>query len=231
MSHSVSLPRTTVGPLAVVLHFLHGSLLTLGVVVALLLAITLVTGEKLALPGNLSGGLPGGQAEETAATAAGAADNDAGLDHSMQTVADFLARRYRVAQPAIEDIVRTAEKSSRAVGFDPLLVLAMIGIESRFNPYSESAFGAQGLMQIIGRFHTDKFAPTPDGQALLDPETNIRVGVQILHEYQRRTGSLELALKRYGGESEESGFGYAARVQAERSRLEQVVARAPRQRT
>lgn len=227
MSHSVSLPRTTVSPLEVILHFLHGSLLSLGIVVTLILAVALVTGEKLSLPGNLSGG----QAEETATTIASAAANDAGLDHSMQTVADFLARRYRVAQPAIEDIVRTAEKSSRAVGFDPLLVLAMIGIESRFNPYSESAFGAQGLMQVIGRFHTDKFAPTPDGQALLDPETNIRVGVQILHEYQRRTGSLDLALKRYGGESEESGFGYAARVQAERSRLEQVVARTPRQRT
>lgn len=147
------------------------------------------------------------------------------LAPNLAVVVDAIARRYRVAQPAVEDIVILAESAAKSTKLDPLLILAVIGVESRFNPYAASPFGAQGLMQVIGKFHTDKYQPTPDGLALLDPETNINVGTRILREYLNNTGDLNAALKRYGGETDDSGFGYAEKVHAEKERLQQLTQR------
>ena len=203
---------------------LHASLLVLGIAASVVLASTLTTGE---LPAPLRAVLVSPTAAEPAPEAALTSEASARveLNRRMQAVAHAIAKRYRIAQPASDDIVRIAERSATAAGVDPMLVLAMIAIESGFNPYAESTFGAQGLMQIITKFHTDKFEQTADGSALLDPETNIRVGVQILREYRRRTGNLADALKLYGGESDSSGVGYASKVLAEMERLEQSLAR------
>ena len=103
-----------------------------------------------------------------------------------------------------------------------MLVLAVIGVESGYNPYSESVYGAQGLMQVIGKYHPEKFTQTSNAQALLDPATNIRVGAEIIKEYQRRTGSLDAALQMYVGAADDGEFVYANKVLAERNRLEQA---------
>lgn len=232
MSYSIAAPASPAlpGRLAAVaeylVHFLHGSILSVGLAVSLLVGSALAVGE---LPGTLRPLLEAFAASPSPTPETGPADGqDAAkaLPHSLQAATDTIAKRYRVARPVVEDIAQLAEKSARAAGFDPLLILAMIGIESRFNPYAESVFGAQGLMQVIGRFHGDKFDATPDGLALIDPETNIRVGVQILREYLRRTGDLEAALKLYGGETDANGASYAEKVLAEKERLQQAVDRA-----
>lgn len=207
------------------LRTLHASLLGIGLVVSLTICASLLTGELPISARQFIESLVSDSDQDAAPTVVSPVAIENPLAGNLQAVADGIARRYRVARPAVEDIVRTAEITALGARLDPLLVLAVIGVESRFNPYSESPFGAQGLMQIIGRFHTDKFSPTPDGAALLDPETNIRVGVKILREYLQRTGDLDAALKLYGGESETSGFGYAERVFAERERLLQSTLR------
>lgn len=224
MSQATVLPIPSPRLAEAFMRGLHASLLVLGIAAALVLAAAVTTGE---LPAPLRDILVGPTAAESAPDAAvtSAAAARVELNRRMQTVADAIAKRYRIAQTASDDIVRIAERSATAAGVDPMLVLAMIAIESGFNPYAESTFGAQGLMQIITKFHTDKFEQTPDGSALLDPETNIRVGVQILREYRQRTGNLVGALKLYGGESDSSGVGYAGKVLAEQERLEQSLAR------
>jgi soluble lytic murein transglycosylase-like protein len=225
MSQTLVLPHPAQRLADFTFRALHASLLAVGVAVTLIAVTTLHTSELSAtlrqwMVATLFT-LEPADTEEGAATPPAAT----GLTGPLQIVAETIARRYRIAQPAVEDIVRMAETTARRARLDPLLVLAVIGVESRFNPYAESTFGAQGLMQIIGRFHTDKYAPTPDGFALLDPETNIRVGVLILQEYLRRTGDLDAALKLYGGETDSSGFGYADKVHAERERLQQALQR------
>ena len=50
-------------------------------------------------------------------------------------------------------MVGAAYRAAREVGLDPLLVLAVISVESRFNPIAESVMGAKGLMQIIPKYH------------------------------------------------------------------------------
>lgn len=213
MSQTLASPSPTLRLTDRFVRILHATLLGLGLTVACVALLVLLS-EKLAAP-----------AAAPVTTAQPAAEEQ--LSGHLQFVAEAIARRYRVAKPAVEDIVGMAADAAHAARLDPLLILAVIGVESGFNPYAESPFGAQGLMQIIGRFHTDKFQPTPDGLALLDPAVNITVGAKILREYLQATGDLNAALKRYGGESDTSGFGYASRVHAERQRLEQIVRRAP----
>jgi len=117
---------------------------------------------------------------------------------------------------------------SYAVGhglkLDPMLILAVISVESRFNPIAESTMGAKGLMQVIPRFHIEKFDPFGGEKVVFEPEANIMVGAKILKEYIRRTGDLADALQMYAGAaSEESENGYSAKVMTERDRLHYVL--------
>lgn len=147
------------------------------------------------------------------------------LQREQRLVSEFLARRYRVSEQALDGFVATAYGIGRELAVDPLLILSVAAVESRFNPLAESVFGAQGLMQIIPRFHAEKLRRDA---SLFDPDTNIRVGARILKEYLRRGGDLQTALELYGGVSEEGESQYANKVLSERSRLEQTVQRVRR---
>lgn len=85
--------------------------------------------------------------------------------------------------------------------------------------------GAQGLMQVMPRFHEDKLQEGEDRTAFLDPETNIRVGAQILKESISRAGSVMAGLQRYNGNPGDPSQSYANKVMAEKARLTQAVAR------
>jgi len=140
----------------------------------------------------------------------------------QEALGEDVARRFRVATDAAHELVGAAVLAGQAAGIDPLLVLAVIAIESRFNPIAESDYGARGLMQVVARFHPDK-VPAPNGErALLDPWTNILVGTRILREYLDLTGNLEAALQMYGGAPEDAERGYAKKVLAERERFRRV---------
>ena len=143
-------------------------------------------------------------------------------DAARRALANYLARRYRVAPEPLEELVQTAFAAGRLTGIDPLLVLAVISVESRFNPIAESDYGARGLMQVVPRFHLEKLALHGGEATVLEPMTNILVGTQILDEYIQRTGSLEAGLQLYGGAAEDPARGYSQRVLAEHQRLMQV---------
>jgi hypothetical protein len=144
-------------------------------------------------------------------------------DPRHKVLAGYLARRYRVAGDATVDLVGESYAVGRAVGLDPLLILAVISVESRFNPIAESDMGAKGLMQVIPRFHTEKLAVHGGQDAVLDPKTNILVGAQILKEYIRLAGGLEGGLQMYNGAADDPSQGYAQKVIAEKQRLEQAL--------
>ena len=143
----------------------------------------------------------------------------------QRALAEFLARRFRVAEEAVARFVVTAYSTGGELRVDPLLILAVIAVESRFNPVAESAFGAKGLMQVIPKFHMDKVEPLGGQDALLEPAANIQVGTQILREYLRRFGATETALQMYAGAFDDASSGYSNKVLAERARLEQMLVR------
>ena len=149
------------------------------------------------------------------------------LSPRMRAVLDHVTKRYRVAAETIGPILAAAQSTGQERGLDPLLIIAVIGIESGFNPFAESSFGAQGLMQIIPRYHQDK---VPDGAGehpFLDPVTNVRIGGHVLQEAIRMRGSLTAGLQQYAGATD-STEAYATKVLAEKQRLEQAASRAPR---
>jgi soluble lytic murein transglycosylase-like protein len=148
-----------------------------------------------------------------------------GTAAEQERVTKWLARRYRVAGDATNMLVSAAYLTAHEMKFDPLLILSVMAIESRFNPFAESPVGAQGLMQVMSKVHHEKFQKLGGVQSALNPVANIKVGAQILKEYVRRGGSVEAGLKMYvGAAAMETDLGYGAKVLAEYSRLKNVAA-------
>ncbi|RDK04421.1 lytic transglycosylase domain-containing protein [Paraburkholderia lacunae] len=137
-------------------------------------------------------------------------------------VSSYLARRYRVAQEPVSELVKAAFDTGREVGLDPLLLLSVMAIESGFNPYAESGVGAQGLMQVMSKVHSDKFQYFGGQSAALEPLANIKVGALVLKDCIARGGSLPGGLRLYVGSTSPDDGGYGAKVMAERGRLRDV---------
>jgi len=154
---------------------------------------------------------------------------DGASGQKYRVLANYLSRRYRVAPDATEQLVSAAYDAGQQVGLDPLLILAVMAVESRFNPIAESDMGAKGLMQVIPRHHLAKIAEHGGEDAVLDPTTNILLGARILKDYIRRTGSLEAGLQFYNGALADASSQYAQKVIAEKERLQQAVRRVERQ--
>jgi soluble lytic murein transglycosylase-like protein len=148
-----------------------------------------------------------------------------GTQKQQQWVTSWLSKRYRVAGDAANMLVSTAYLTAREIKLDPLLILAVMAIESGLNPFAESPVGAQGLMQVMSKIHHDKFQEMGGLQAALNPVANIRVGSLILKDYVTRGGSVEAGLKIYvGAAAFEHDDGYGSKVMAEYNRLKQVSA-------
>jgi len=141
-----------------------------------------------------------------------------------RALSTFVANRYRVSQQVAYDLVRVAHRAGNQFQLDPLLIIAVIAIESRFNPIAESVAGAKGLMQIIPKYHTEKLQEFGGEDAVYDPAANIQVGARILKEYMRMTGNLGSALQMYNGALSDPEDHYSNRVLNEKNRLQQVVA-------
>lgn len=141
---------------------------------------------------------------------------------AMAAALDQVAQRYRVSPEALLPVFETAQVAGRQWRVDPLLIVAVISIESRFNPFSHSSMGAQGLMQIIPRYHQDKLPKDAGNLVLFDPVTNVQIGTRILQEFIQRQGGLMEGLQYYAGATDDIEQTYANKVLAERNRLEQA---------
>ena len=145
-------------------------------------------------------------------------------NREIEAVASAVARRYRISREATREHVGTAYREGKAIGVDPLLIIAVMAVESRFNPIAQSDGGAIGLMQVIPRFHTDKFNAA-HGESVLDPRINIQLGARVLKEYIRRGGTDVAGLQLYNGASADPSNVYANKVLGEKQRIREAIRR------
>lgn len=153
------------------------------------------------------------------------AQDDGELSSEMARVRDWIADTYQVAESTIEPALVAAEAQAEELGFDPLLIVAIMAVESSFNPRAVSDMGAQGLMQVIPKYHQDKIGPNVGRNALFDPEVNVRVGTLVLHEGLQRYGSMQRALQYYNGALKDPNARYTRKVMALKKRLMTIAGR------
>lgn len=144
------------------------------------------------------------------------------LPKQQANVAHWLSRKYRVAPEPLSALVAEAFTVGERVRLDPTLILAVMAIESRFNPYAQSPVGAQGLMQVLTRVHSDKYEDFGGQMAAFDPLSNLRVGVKVLQDCIKQAGSIEGGLRLYVGAVTTDGGSYINKVMAEHLRIRSV---------
>jgi hypothetical protein len=142
---------------------------------------------------------------------------------AQQRVTGWLSKRHRVAGAASKMLVDAAFTTAKATDIDPLLILSVMSVQARLNPFAENTSGAHGLMQVMTDVHRNTFDDHGGVKAVQDPTANLRVGAVLLKESIRNTGSIEAGLKRYIGADDPRGDGgYSARVLGEYARLQAV---------
>ena len=107
-----------------------------------------------------------------------------------------LARKIPDDRTRVELLRHVHHEATRA-GVKPELVLAVIEVESDFDPYAISRAGARGLMQVMPFWLEEIGRP---GDSLFRVQTNLRYGCTILKYYlDKEQGDLTRALARYNG--------------------------------
>lgn len=144
------------------------------------------------------------------------------LPRQQANVTKWLSRKYRVAPEPLGTLVAEAYAVGEQTRMDPTLILAVMATESRFNPYAQSPVGAQGLMQVLTRVHTDKYQHFGGQSAAFDPLANLKVGAQVLRDCIQRGGSVEEGLRLYVGAVQTDGTDYINKVMAEQLRLQSI---------
>lgn len=144
------------------------------------------------------------------------------LTDQQAKITTWLSRKYRVAPEPLAALVTEAYTIGERTRIDPTLLLAVMAIESRFNPFAQSPVGAQGLMQVLTRVHTDKYEDFGGELAAFDPLSNLRVGAKVLEDAVKRAGSVEGGLRLYVGAVTTDGSWYIERVMSEHLRIKSV---------
>jgi hypothetical protein len=229
MNNMLGLTKFARHAMAFVLHFVHGGFVMIGVIVIGSVGFLATQHRAEATnPRQLfaeyveHAGLVRSERAESPEMAPAESVETADLSDEQNRLVVAISKRHRVSPVMIGSLLKMIDREARANNLDPLLVLAVVTVESGFNPFAESVFGAQGLMQIIPKYHQEKISADKGVAALFDPAENIRVGSMIIKEYLRSTGSLEAALQYYGGASSDPAMSYSTRVLSEKERLKQI---------
>lgn len=120
------------------------------------------------------------------------------IKSEKEAITQWLANKYSswVNYEAAKQIVDSVYVNSLINDLNPVLVMALMEKESRFQPKARSSAGAVGLMQVMPRIHRKKF----DGRNPYSRDANIEVGIEIFREcLTSRKGNVNKALNCYSG--------------------------------
>lgn len=145
------------------------------------------------------------------------------LSEEQEAITQWLSRRYKLSPEPLGNLVSESWALGDRIQVSPTLLLAVMAIESRFNPFASGVQGGMGLMQIEPQAQHLALLPFGGPLAAFDPLTNLRVGAKHLQTLIEKSASVEVALQMYAAASgQPNGADYANRVLAEQKRLENM---------
>jgi hypothetical protein len=145
------------------------------------------------------------------------------LPQEQKAITQWLSRKYSVSPEPLGMLVSEAWRIGERSQMAPTLLLAMMAIESRFNPFATGSQGNMGLMQIAPEAQQGALAPFGGRLAAFDPVTNLRIGARLLQDLIDQSPSLEVALGLYAIASGTADVPrYIERVLAEQKKLDQL---------
>jgi len=161
-------------------------------------------------------------AESFAALERTTAGDPLDLPAEQASVTYWLSRKYKVSPEPLSVLVAEAFLLGERAKIAPTLILAIMAIESNFNPFAQSSVGGQGLMQILPSQQAHKLAQLGGPMATFDPLSNLRLGVSVLHDLSVQKGSIDAALIAYAETTKSRESNYLERVLQEEQRLVRV---------
>jgi hypothetical protein len=146
------------------------------------------------------------------------------LTPEQLSVTQWLSRKYRISPEPLGALVTEAWAVGERSQLPPTLILAVIAVESNFNPFAQRGDQRQGLMQIDGSAQLSILNGFGGPLSAFDPVTNLRVGSRLLQGFIQEAGSIEEGLQAYARTSPQAGdSNYPQRVLGEYRQLEQLV--------
>eukprot|EP01031_Cornospumella_fuschlensis_P023677 gene23677-28691_t len=145
------------------------------------------------------------------------------LPKDQLAVTYWLSRKYRVSPEPMGALVSEAWAVGERSQIAPTLILAVMAIESKFNPFASGSQGGMGLMQIEPQAQSETLKPFGGRLAAFDPLTNLRVGSRLLQELLQKSDTVEEALQGYAMASGQLNDNqYIDRVLTEQKQLERL---------
>ncbi len=120
--------------------------------------------------------------------------DEKGVYHFTDLPDDKRYRPFRLWESGLtkEEIEYAVREISNRYKVDPLLIMAIIKVESDFNPYAVSIKNAQGLMQLAPITQSELGVKDP-----FDPYANIEAGIRYIKFLLDKYKQLELSLAAY----------------------------------
>lgn len=145
------------------------------------------------------------------------------LSSDQLAVTSWLSHKYKISPEPLAALVSEAWALGERSQIPPTLILAVMAIESRFNPFAAGHLGGLGLMQIEPEAHVGALTSFGGRLAAFDPLTNLRVGTRLLQSLIQDANSLEDALRLYSVASGQPNHdAYVDRVLAEQKLLDNI---------
>ncbi len=139
----------------------------------------------------------------------------------LDTTADIIKREGNVPIAVAKKYAVWIFEAGLKYNIDPLLILSVMSVESKFDYKAISPTGPIGLLQVAYTWHKEKTTQV----ALFDPRNNINVGTQILKEYSDKSATEAETLLRFNG-SLGSAPVYAVKVLSKKRNYEDEIMKA-----
>ncbi len=143
--------------------------------------------------------------------------------HQAQDVLALnLHREFGVDSILAHRIVYAAREASAATQMPLTLLLAVMAVESDFNPAARNQ-NDLGLMQVNLNYHPEEAGQLKNPDELHKVDTNVKIGARILRRYvDEEVGNIYPALRRYNGLGKSNH--YPERVLKAKDRFDRLLA-------